>query len=176
MTLKEAQLIKRTAWRNMQAPTKPSEKDMKYVPIAVKMLTYVACLNYAMLDLGDDLEADGKMRHEVKRRYTMATEIVQAAHGRAYNMLNTLNEQAAREYNDRMDETYKKIQECVLLEGTERSYNIVVSLSRLIERMNREISPRYDFAPARPIRKIPGMLSCAGVKDYEIDTIIERNT
>lgn len=51
MTLQEAQLVKRTAWRNMQ-DRKPTKDDEKYVPKAVRMLTFIACLNYAMLDLG----------------------------------------------------------------------------------------------------------------------------
>lgn len=79
MTLQEAQLIKRTAWVNMQ-DRKPTKDDEKYVPKAVRMLTFIACLNYAMLDLGDELSDAGILRHAVKRRYNMALELVQKAH------------------------------------------------------------------------------------------------
>ena len=54
MTLQQVQLIKRTAWQNTQ-PRTPSEEDKKYIPDAIKMLTLVACLNYASIDLEEAL-------------------------------------------------------------------------------------------------------------------------
>lgn len=174
MTLQEAQLIKRTAWRNMQ-DRKPSKDDEKYVPKAVRMLTFIACLNYAMLDLGDELSEAGILRHVVKRRYNMAADLVQRVHSIAYGMLVRISEKAGREYNDKMDETYSRIQSCVMLQPPERAYNIVLALLRLITSLNVELTCRYDFAPARKLKAIPSMLSVCGIKDYAIDNILNVN-
>lgn len=174
MTLQEAQLIKRTAWVNMQ-DRKPSKDDEKYVPKAVRMLTFIACLNYAMLDLGDELSEAGILRHAVKRRYNMVLDIVQKAHAEAYRMLNSISEPAGRQYNEEMDETYPVIQSCVMLQPPERAYNIVLALLRLITSLNAELTCWYDFYPARVLAKIPGMLADIGIKDYRIDDIINVN-
>lgn len=154
---------------------KPTKEDEKYIPKAVRMLTFIACLNYAMLDLGDELSEAGILRHGVKRRYNMAADIVQKAHSEAYRMLIRISQQAGREYNDKMDHTYWVIQSCVMLKAPERSYNIVLALVRMIGSLNKELTCRYDFAPARELSKIPGMLAEAGIKDYHIDNIIDIN-
>lgn len=174
MTFQEAQLIKRTAWVNMQ-DRKPTKEDEKYVPKAVRMLTFIACLNYAMLDLGDELSEAGILRHVVKRRYNMAVDIVQRVHSVAYRMLTRISLQTGREYNDKMDETYSRIQSCVMLQPPERAYNIVLALLRLITSLNAELTCRYDFYPARVLGKIPGMLADIGIKDYRIDDILNIN-
>ena len=174
MTLQEAQLIKRTAWVNMQ-DRKPSKDDEKYVPKAVRMLTFIACLNYAMLDLGDELSEAGILRHAVKRRYNMALDIVQKAHAEAYRMLNSISEPAGRQYNEEMDRTYSIIQSCVMLQPPERAYNIVLALLRLITSLNVELTCRYDFYPARVLGKIPGMMADIGIKDYRIEPILKVN-
>ena len=145
---KQALLIKRTAWRNMQ-PRKPSEEDAKYVPTAIRMLTCLACLNYAMCDLETELSDVGILRHGVKRMFRMAQAQVQQVHQQAYEMLNKASVRAARQYNDKLDEAWRAIDESVELEAPERAYNIVVALCRLIEKQNKELTGRYDFAPAR---------------------------
>jgi hypothetical protein len=174
MRLKEALLIQRMVWRSTQ-PSEPTEKDLEYNRKAVRMLTFIACLNYAMLDLGDELSEAGILRHAVKRRYNMAVEIVQRVHSVAYRMLTRISLQAGREYNDKMDETYSRIQSCVMLQPPERAYNIVLALLRLIGALNKELTCRYDFAPARELAAIPSMLSDCGIKDYGIDNILNVN-
>lgn len=68
MNLDQAKLIKRTAWMHLQILDRgPSEDDAKYVPAAVKMLTLVACMGYAVLDLEEALAEAGKLRHLVKQ-------------------------------------------------------------------------------------------------------------
>ena len=171
---KQALLIKRTAWRNMQ-PRKPSEEDAKYVPTAIRMLTCIACLNYAMCDLETELSNVGMLRHGVKRMFRMAQSQVQQVHQQAYEMLNKASVRAARQYNDKLDEAWRAIDEFVELEAPERAYNIVVALCRLIEKQNKELTGRYDFAPARGIYRIPMMLSDVKIHDYRIDRIIEMN-
>ena len=79
----------------------PRPEDERYVPLAVRMLTLVGCLNYAMLDLESELTASGLFRHETKRRYTQAQTLVLQAHGIVWSMLRKIDDRAARQYNDR---------------------------------------------------------------------------
>ena len=129
----------------------PRPEDERYVPLAVRMLTLVGCLNYAMLDLESELTASGLFRHETKRRYTQARTLVAQAHGIAWSMLRKIDDRAARQYNDKTDEAYRTISGCILLEAPQRSYNIVLSLCRIISSLNGRISGRYDFNPAKPL-------------------------
>lgn len=170
----QALLIKRMAWQNMQ-PRKPRAEDAKYVPTAIRMLTYVACLNYAVCDLETELSAAGLLKHEVKRTFGIIQGQVQKVHQQAYEMLCKASETAARQYNDKLDEAYRAIDSAVLLEVPERAYNIVVSLCRLVEKLNGALAGRYDFAPARVLYRIPAMLGCAKLQDHRIDRIIEMS-
>lgn len=105
----------------------------------------------------------------------MAADLVQRVHSVAYGMLVRISEKAGREYNDKMDETYSRIQSCVMLSAPERSYNIVLALIRIIGSLNKELTCRYNFAPARELAAIPSMLSDCGIKDYGIDNILNVN-
>ena len=79
---REALLMKRMAWRNLQ-PRKPSEADARYVPTAVQMLTCIACLDYAMCDMEQELTDAGMMRHAVKRAFVRSFDEVIDVHSRA---------------------------------------------------------------------------------------------
>lgn len=173
---RQAMLMKHTAWMNTRLIERgPRPEDERYVPLAVRMLTLVGCLNYAMLDLESELTASGLFRHETKRRYTQARTLVAQAHGIAWSMLRKIDDRAARQYNDKTDEAYRTISGCILLEAPQRSYNIVLSLCRIISSLNGRISGRYDFNPAKPFVRIPALLECTGIEDYRIDEIIELN-
>ena len=85
-------LMKHTAWMNTRLIERgPRPEDERYVPLAVRMLTLVGCLNYAMLDLESELTASGLFRHETKRRYTQARTLVAQAHGIAWSMLRKID-------------------------------------------------------------------------------------
>ena len=114
---RQAMLMKHTAWMNTRLIERgPRPEDERYVPLAVRMLTLVGCLNYAMLDLESELTASGLFRHETKRRYTQARTLVAQAHGIAWSMLRKIDDRAARQYNDKTDEAYRTISGCILLE------------------------------------------------------------
>ena len=174
LSYRQAMLMKHTAWMNTRLLTRgPRPEDARYVPLAVRMLTLVGCLNYAMLDLESELTASGLFHHETKRRYTQAQTLVSQAH--AWSMLRKIDDRAARQYNDKTDEAYRTISGCILLEAPQRSYNIVLSLCRIISSLNGRISGRYDFNPAKPLVRIPALLECTGIEDCKIDEIIELN-
>lgn len=174
VTLRQAQLMRRMAWRNIQPRTAPSTHDERLVPIAVRMLTCVAVLNYAMCGLEEELAEAGMLRHAVKRQFVRSQQVVQGVHQQAFEMLGRISSLATRQYNDELQRVWSLIDEAVLLAPPERSYNIVVALCRLVERLNRQLSGRYDFAPARSIYRLPAVLEVAGIRDYRIDTIIDR--
>lgn len=173
MTIQQAQLIKRTAWQNTQ-PRTPSEEDKKYIPDAIKMLTLVACLNYAGIDLEEALVRRGLYRHGLKHRVKQATSVIASIHGEAYTMLCRISSLAGRQYNDALDKAFSDIQSAVLLTNSpEREYNILVALCRLVEVYNKRLSGRYDFYPARQIYRLPALLE--GIAhDYRIDIIIDK--
>lgn len=156
--------------------TTPRPEDEKYIPDAVRMLLYVACLNYAMLDLETALVDTGRLRLLTKHRFNQAQRLVAGTHGTAYDMLQRAAPIAARQYNDRMDVMYHTIKDCVLLSEPEHSYNVVVALCRLVSQLNERLTGRYDFAPARPLARIPSLLDCIGISDHRLDNIIELNT
>lgn len=176
----QAQLMRRMAWSNIhrleQKHDVPTEKEKRLNERAVRMLTFVACLNYAMIDLETDLKMAGKLQNEKQRRYFyMAWRIAGEAHQKAYKMLVSVNSRVGYEYNDELDKTYAKIEECVLLDGAERSYSIVCALCRLIGSLNKELGSRYYFAPAAPIARIPNIMDVQGIEDKKIDRIIDVN-
>lgn len=140
LSYRQAMLMKHTALMNArQLARGPRPEDARYVPLAVRMLTLIGCLNYAMLDLESELTAAGLFRHETKRRYTQAQTLVTQAHGIAWSMLRKIDDRAARQYNDKTDEAYRTISSCILLEAPQRSYNIVLSLCRIIGSLNGRI-------------------------------------
>lgn len=176
MTFKQMQLIRRMALMNLRILDRgPSVADTKYVPIAVRMLTMVACMGYAVIDLETALADAGKLRHQAKLRMGQIRHMTEYAHGTAFNMLHSINPAASRQYNDQLDWMYGRISACILLPEPEKSYNIVVSLCRLIEKYNSQISSRYDFNPAKPLYKVPALIACANITDYKLDNVIEMN-
>ena len=172
MSIEQMQLIKRTAWMNVQAQ-EPNEKDMKYIPDAIRMLTYIAALNSMMYELVEELEDAGMYHREIKRRVNQAHEMVRKVHALSYTMLNGISSAAGRQYNDAMDKECTNISNSISLEAPERALNIVLALGRLIEKYNKKISPRYDFKPSHQLSRLSSLLSVVPFRDYNIDRIIE---
>ena len=174
ITTRQATLMRRMAW-NERRMREPTIEDKKLVPIAIKLLSYIACLNYALCDLEDEMRDAGKYRHETKRRIQQAQKMVEDVHNTAYYMLYNSNHIAGRQYNDATDGSWREISEAVLLPPPERAYNIVVALCRLVEKKNIQLSGKYDFTPAKKLYTIPALLACCGIEDRKIDVIIEKN-
>lgn len=173
--LREDLLAKRMAWRNLhnleyREPNK--YKDTRDNAIAVKMLTCIGCIDYIMLYIEDDLVEMGKYRHNIKRVHNMYKGDVEKAHGMAYKLLADMNPKASAMYNDFVDYYFHLIWDSVLLEGIEKSMNILYSLSRILEKYNNEIKGRYDFAPSVRLYGAKERFSALGVKDYSLDALI----
>lgn len=153
-----------------------SPKEQHLARIAVRMLNFVACLNYAIDDLEADLRQSGRLCGTVARCFNISRRIVINAHSAAYKMLISIHNSVGRQYNSAMDEAWSRIDKCVLIPPPERGYNIVVALCRLVERLNRELGMRYYFQPAKAIATIPAKLNGIKFRDYRLDNIIELNT
>lgn len=174
-TRKQIELMKRMAWQAVQPREVPAEDEKRLAYRAVRMLNYVASLNYAMYELEEDMRAAGRYRQNVARYCAMARRIVNNAHDAAFRMLVSVSKGVGREYNDATDATWQAIDAAVLLQSPERGYNIVCALARLIEGLNAELGMRYYFEPARAIARIPSIIEVCKVHDYHIDNIIDLN-
>lgn len=182
MTLKEAQLIKRTAWMNIQMEEKRRKDRLKPQPAdeictakARRGIELVACLNYAALDLEEELTAAGMFRHETKRIVREIQKITARVHQQAWQMLNNYKDGVGRVYNGRMDVVYNAINDAVLIAPPERSYNIMLAMVRVIDNINQFLKPRnWDFYYARELQDIIPKLRRINIEDRRLDCIIEK--
>lgn len=181
----QLQLIKRTAWMNMQIEEKRRRGEMPE-PEAVteacaakarRGLEYVACLNSVAIDLEMELTEAGLFRHAVKRTVREIQQIAGRVHQQAWTMLDNYKRGVGRVYNDRMDTVTGAIDGAILLKAPERAYNIMAALIRIISKINAELRPyNWDFFYARELESIGPKLERLGIKDYHIDEIIKLAT
>lgn len=176
MGVKEALLMKRTAWLNSQdRPFRaPKPEDKVYVDKAVKMLSVLACLNSVMFDLEEELVEHNLFRQGLKKNVKDAQRVVMAVFDFAFLVMKDSNAQAARVYNAKYDMAYAKIQETVALNPPERAYNIAISLCRLLKKFNEEVRGRYDLKPVEQLYRIPERIFTEKIKYYDLDFIIEK--
>lgn len=181
----QLQLIKRTAWMNIQIEEKrrrgeieQSEAEMEVCAAKARRgLEYVACLNSVAIDLEMELTEAGLFRHAAKRTVREIQQIAGRVHQQAWKMLNDYKDGVGRVYNDRMDAVAQAIDGAVLLKAPERAYNIMAALIRLISKINVTLRPyNWDFVYARELESIEPKLKRLGFKDYHIDEIIEIAT
>lgn len=138
MTLQEAQLIKRTAWANIERAKRGATKEeaRRLNPYVVNVVVYTAVLNGMLYDLKSAIKAE-KIRpcgeRDVLRRLHNAAN---SAHEEIYREFSNAIEGFAELYNRRYDMVTEAIEKRVLLAGGERYYNIVLALLRLIETNN----------------------------------------
>lgn len=138
MTLQEAKLIKHTAWMNCQRQPKgaTNEEADKLVPFVVSAVVYTAVLNGMMYDLIDSLKADKLYDDRAKKILRMLHHSANYAHGEIYRVFNGAIEGFGRLYNERYDRTSAAIEANMGLRGSEKYYNVVLALLRLIEKNN----------------------------------------
>lgn len=178
LTMREALLIRRTAWANSndrEATPPRTQKDIDDNWTAVRMITMLGCLNYAMLDLGEALVEENKFKQLTKKNFNRASALVEAMHTELFGLVSSENSLAGRCYNDVVDKCWSQIEENVCLEGVERPYNIILSLCRLIQKYNAQIRTRYAYRPVDAISHILDLLSVIGAKDYHLDICVDKS-
>lgn len=172
---KSAELSYMTAWqqiqpRNYRNPT-PNEEALNKE--AVLMLTVIAALDYCIYDLIEEMEEVGKYRYGGKKNINKAKDLILQAHDLFYRNMLGIDSKGVKQYNIASEQVYEAIQGCVYLRAPERAYNIIVALIRLQSKQREKLGTRYHYKPSAELDKIPQMLECLGIHDYNLDNIIE---
>ena len=175
---KSAELSYMTAWQQMQPKDyrNPVTLESEQNKEAVRMLTLIATLDYFIYDLIEALEDNGKYRFAIKKNVNKARDLILNAHNTFYKRIWS-GYQDCTDYNNKMDDYYKAINECIGLHGEgeeiERAYSIVVAMCRLQGKYRRMMTA-HTYQPSIEVEKRPAMLKCIGAVDRELDNIIER--
>ena len=150
--------------------------QMKDNDHAVRMIIFVACLNYAMVDVQCELEALGKFRQQTKRYYNLANKAVMEAHTCFFNMLTSKKEfgNAMQQYLMHSDKTWDNIVSHIYLDGIEGAVNKALSLCRLAMKYNYDLKGRYDCYLVYKLDVVIKYLIGLGIKDYNMDFAIEQ--
>lgn len=144
MTLGELQLMKRTAWLNMQRQPRGAteEEATALTGYVVNAVVYTAVLDGQLYDLTDALKADKVRpcgeRAVIKRLHDAA----RYAHSEIYRVFSNAIDGFGPLYKQRYDDVTASIERHILLQGGDKYYNIVLSLLRLIDK-NNEACGRY---------------------------------
>jgi hypothetical protein len=164
-----------TAWqqiqpRNYRNPT-PNEEALNKE--AVLMLTLIAALDYCIYDLIGEMEGIGKYRYGGKKNINKAKDLILQAHDLFYRNMLGIDGKGVKQYNVASEQVYEAVQGCVYLRAPERAYNIIMALIRLQSKQREKLGTRYHYKPSAELDKIPQMLECLGIHDYNLDNIIE---
>ena len=175
LTTREWSLMKQIDWRQTQERAMSDSERIAINACAVKMMGYIAALDWFMMDLKDDLESEGLYRHGIKRMINQWTDkICNEVHSKAFKLLTSVNPDISHHYNVVGDGFRERISSAVYLEGLDKSYSIVINLCRLIEKCNNKIKGDYDFKPVRFVLELPKQLSIIGRKASDLEFIIEN--
>ena len=141
----------------------------QYPAARVVLWASLECTNFSIAKGGQSRDADSRTLAEHLFRYidALRPDYIQIENVKEFMTWGPLVVKVV--------EAYRTISGCILLEAPQRSYNIVLSLCRIISSLNGRISGRYDFNPAKPLVRIPALLECTGIEDCKIDGIIELN-
>ncbi len=184
LTPKQAQLIKRTALVNIhlcdQRKIRSTEEfRAKYAPVGNKVLACVALIDYYMEGVRNDFEEAGRYKHADRRCINECLKLTASANGRTYSDLQRVETReesmpAEQQYVRVMDSRIESIEGSILLQGIERNINIVLALARLLKKYNTALTNKYCYPPAFRLYEIEKRLLRLGVKDYNLDFLIER--
>lgn len=167
-------LMRRMIAHNERVRMPRDERDKAENLRAVRMVTLIGCLDYAMLDLRERLDDAGVFMRIVKRNYNRAAECVADMHREVYDMIRRADGVATRLFSDLRDKNWWSIDEHVSLDGVEGAYCVIMSLCRLIEACHASISPRYNYRSIGKIKHVRDLLSVLDVEDKNLDVIIDK--
>lgn len=175
LTSREWSLMKQIDWRQTQERAMSDSERASINACAVKMMGYIAALDWFMIDLKEDLISEGLYRHGIKRMINQWTDkICNEVHTKAFKLLTSVNPNISSHYNIVGDGFRERISSAVYLEGLDKSYSIVINLCRLIEKYNNKIKSDYDFKPVKLVLKLPKQLAIIGKEASDLEFIIEN--
>lgn len=175
-SLRHARLMRQTAWNIIRANDRPmsdSEREV-YGKRGKKLVVYIACLNDALIDLEMEMEEVGKFRHDVKRRIRMAQDVAMKAHSTLYSALAHIEGNAGKWYNERYEASAKEIRESIYLESPHKSYSVVMSLLRLVKKLNDSLG-RFVNRPSESLEAITKLMRDMPAEDKHIDSIVDNH-
>lgn len=150
------------------------KEQIKHNGNAGILMVSMSCLNSFLIDLEDDLREAGLFRHQVKHNFNRISSMVEKITNSFYGGAKRVKGgEFVRDYNEDVENATVAINKAVLLQGVERSYNIVLSLIRICLDSNNKIGRfRRDFVDGL----IPTIswLQSAKIKDYNIDFIVRN--
>lgn len=180
----QMRLLKRMSWATLQreAARRRGEgsTDAEVEMCAAKArrcLEYVACLNWYLCGLEEDMVSAGTFRHSLKRAVRSAQRVAGHVHQEAWLMLNGYKQGVGRIYDARLQKVQEAIDGAVLVDDKSRNYSIICALLRIIDRLSQELH-RYgwDFYYTRELESVSSLLQQLLLHDYELDSIIEIAT
>lgn len=180
-TTQTLELVRRTAWMNIQIETNPAFRkskptDRDELVTAMYMLAYIGAINMALYDLIDELTDTGLYRHAIKRDVNRALKIVGNANNLASSILKAVNGgKRVRQHSDMWEYAYNKVQDHIKLEPPLRAYNIVRALTRLFTDAYNEVGRKTSHLYLREASDVLQRLVIPSLKEYPIiDTIIKN--
>lgn len=177
--LRELQLMKRTAWMNIQLEEnhirKPSSCEDKEITKAMYMLAYLGAIDMTLYDLIDDLEDAGLYKHSIKHSVNRVAKVVAKANGLADRILKAVNDgQRVRQYADMFEYAYNTVQKCILITPPHRSYSIIKALSRLFIEVYNKVGVKTNHHYLADVAKILPIIDIPQLNDHYIDCIIRK--
>ncbi len=112
---------------------KPTPEQEVNVNKMVDALFCVSLINRYYIDLMSEVEADGKMRHSVKRDLLRVEKLIVDEDNRAFQVFNAQENELARGFVYNCDLIDEKIGQNIALQGMERHTTIISSLLDIID-------------------------------------------
>lgn len=155
-------------------PAVPTDKDKEQAHIAVDMLVYCSCLMMMHGHLVESLIKEGKYRHRTKYQVKKFGDKSYQVYGECCRVFGGEDNQLCDEFGRRAGILFEKINKSVYFEGgSEKWYQIICSLSRIIEKRNRQLETSYYFRQAEYLYNADRKLDCLGYTSNDVvDSII----
>lgn len=165
--------MERQSIRAQNAPITAIEEKVATKP-TVKILLYFTVLCVAASDIKFEFDDVGQYRQAAKKAINEVEDIVVKLFNRLRRRLLDNNPVTTRKYDQINPFVCSNVKEAVLLTAPERSVNIALATCRLMITCNDALD-RFCVPEVLPLqRQIIRRLETLQVKDYHIDSIIER--
>lgn len=140
----------------------------------VRILLYYTVLNVTVSDIKFEFDEMGLYRHRAKKTINEVEDIVVCLFNRLRRRLLDNDPVTTRKYDQINPFAGAKVEEAILLTAPERSVNIALATCRLMMKCNDALD-RFCVPEVLPLHQnVIRRLESLGVKDYHIDSIIER--
>lgn len=149
----------------------PTEKEIEQSEIAVKVLTYCSCLMMAHFELVECLISEGKFKHTIKHRVKQLGVHSDNVYKECCRVFLGEDSYLCDGFGNKSGQLFTHIKNNVGFSGSEKWYQIICSLSRLIEQQNEKLEFRIRFYQAKYLYNAEDKLSDL---KYESNHIVDR--